>query len=137
MEKLATTFDKIPINTDFKPVYTSKARLEMTKIDDNYAKVKRIVNADDLRLTDYYAVGEIVRLGFDGFVAKGEFITLANECFQVIAEFAEEDPQNALVLAAIKIFGNKDPIILKDVCEACGNPTVDFAIHDKCKEWWC
>ena len=58
--------------------------------------------------------------------------------YAIIKEFALADPiMNAPLLAAIERLTSKEPIVLKDVCEACGQPTVDFAIHDECKEWWC
>ena len=44
--------------------------------------------------------------------------------------------EDAIIEAINELFSDK-PIVLKDVCEACGQPTKNFEIHPHCRKWWC
>lgn len=48
----------------------------------------------------------------------------------------KDDKEREVVISAIKSIFSKKKIILKDVCEACGQPTKNFEIHPHCQEWW-
>lgn len=52
------------------------------------------------------------------------------------AKGIEDEVEKQALLSAIEVIFSNKKIVLKSICEACGEPSDNFEIHPHCQEWW-